>query len=505
MNKKIVIIGFESLGFTLLKRLLEINQNFDIVVISNSIDDKRKNYFQVNYSKSNLKFIEADLSSSVEIEEVCTKNLKDNFDLIISTNAATNQVISHHKEHSTPILDEFFSYIIPIKFLSKKILSNQNGRIIAVNSIRGVSVSDDKKQNKHSAKWAFESFLGSLQQELFEQKIHVDVIRIPDNLNPDNSIQENSNNGLITLASKKIIKHINWSIDNEGRSGKKVFIPKYLYFFKLKERIFPFLSLFRKSKKPFGTRIGNHRYPTYNRILITGGSSGLGRDLALLYSKNAKEIIITGRNKKRLEEVKTRIEENSNCNIITKRIDFESIEQVTKLSKEIYGIELIINNSGQYISKFIRESTENDYSRILISNFVSSFILTEALLEKNPVHKILNILSTAAIAGRQRNSIYSSSKSALWAYSRELRRRYGNTIQILEVIPSTFKSNLFRKDNGTLNEAHSNSGNLNSMDVAKKIHYAEKSGSNILYIPFKARLFTYLECLYYPLFRKLFR
>ena len=126
-----------------------------------------------------------------------------------------------------------------------------------------------------------------------------------------------------------------------------------------------------------------------------------------------------------------------------------------------------------------------DYS--LNANFFSPVLLANHLISNSNTRKVINILSTTAICGRKNHSAYSSSKSALWAYSRSLRRNKGNRIQVLEVIPSTFKSDLNRNSQKKGNEATVKSKNnlLESKEVAERVVKAEKSGKDILFIPFK--------------------
>ena len=73
-------------------------------------------------------------------------------------------------------------------------------------------------------------------------------------------------------------------------------------------------------------------------------------------------------------------------------------------------------------------------------------------------------------------------------------------------IPSTFKSDLNRNSQKKGNKATVKSKNdlLESKEVAERVVKAEKSGKDILFIPFKSRLFLLLESLFHPIFRKMF-
>jgi hypothetical protein len=77
-------------------------------------------------------------------------------------------------------------------------------------------------------------------------------------------------------------------------------------------------------------------------------------------------------------------------------------------------------------------------------------------------------------------------------------------MHILEAIPSSFKSNLFRQSRTKREDNISTRKMMDSKIVAKRIFLAERSGKDIVYIPLKARLFLLLESLFYPLFKRLF-
>ncbi len=129
--------------------------------------------------------------------------------------------------------------------------------------------------------------------------------------------------------------------------------------------------------------------------------------------------------------------------------------------------------------------------------------------------KIINLLSTVAIVGRKNFSSYSASKSALWSFTRSLRRRYGNEIQVLEIILSTFNSKLY---NNTINHDVGNDkklkniksisikSRLNKMSsefVAEKIFLAENKGKEIIYIPLNTMLFLEFEALFPRIYKKI--
>ena len=107
---------------------------------------------------------------------------------------------------------------------------------------------------------------------------------------------------------------------------------------------------------------------------------------------------------------------------------------------------------------------------------------------------------------------YGSSKAALWSFTRSLRRVYGDSLQVLEVLPATFESSLLEK--GSRAEGGQTAAgpartalaarHLSAREVAERIQVAEAAGRERLFIPLEARLFLLLEALLPPIFRRLF-
>ena len=86
----------------------------------------------------------------------------------------------------------------------------------------------------------------------------------------------------------------------------------------------------------------------YENVLITGASSGLGRQLAIEYSKKCKNLFVSGRDIKRLEETVKMC--NASCNVVIKSIDVRDRKEmknwINDLLKKYNNIDLVIANAG---------------------------------------------------------------------------------------------------------------------------------------------------------------
>lgn len=178
-----------------------------------------------------------------------------------------------------------------------------------------------------------------------------------------------------------------------------------------------------------------------NTILITGGGSGIGFEIAKLFSANNK-VIITGRSEERLLKATQQLE---NVTAIAADIANEADVNrlVAKLTTDFPELNIVINNAG--LAHYYKLSDENANAYKLAgeeiqTNYLSIVRLTELLipqLKKQGESAFVNISSIAAFAPGHILPTYAVSKSALHSYSQVLRvtlERVSN-IRVFEIMP----------------------------------------------------------------------
>jgi short-subunit dehydrogenase len=166
--------------------------------------------------------------------------------------------------------------------------------------------------------------------------------------------------------------------------------------------------------------------------VISGGGSGLGRELAKVYSNEGYHILLLGRNEEKLQSVKEEIvTDGGTASYMT--VDIASPEEVESVSKTIqnnHDVELLINNAGVGIfGPFLHTSFE-EMDKMLSVNFLGTVYLTKALLP-SMVEKdsgtIINIISTAGLRGKKNESYYAASKFALRGFAESLQKEFEDT------------------------------------------------------------------------------
>lgn len=124
-------------------------------------------------------------------------------------------------------------------------------------------------------------------------------------------------------------------------------------------------------------------------VLVTGGSSGIGLEVAKLYAKAGDKVTIVARNQKKLDEAKAEIVKETSCdtkNVLALSCDVgDGMKAVTEgfgAAKKLFGpIDVLINSAGiTYISSF-DTSDINEYEKVMRVNYLGSVYATRAVID----------------------------------------------------------------------------------------------------------------------------
>lgn len=172
------------------------------------------------------------------------------------------------------------------------------------------------------------------------------------------------------------------------------------------------------------------------KALITGATSGIGRKMAEILSAKGWELILTGRNKNVLNELK---EQLGNTEIIAADLsDRKQVFKVYELCKD-KNIDLLVNNAGYGVFGRFDETDLEDELNMIDVNITALHILTKLFLrdfKKRNSGRILNVASVAGFMSGPLLSSYYASKNYVLKLSiaiyEELRRSHSNvTITVL--------------------------------------------------------------------------
>ncbi|HFI0794952.1 TPA: SDR family NAD(P)-dependent oxidoreductase [Streptococcus suis] len=156
-------------------------------------------------------------------------------------------------------------------------------------------------------------------------------------------------------------------------------------------------------------------------ILITGASSGIGKAMAYTFAEQGDNVIITGRRKDKLENIKSDLERKFNVQVHVYNFDITDIEQIIsncqKILQDLGTVHILINNAGLALGldKF-QDYDLTDMMTMVDTNIKGLLCVTRQILPKmvemNEGH-IINIGSTAGIYAYAGAAVYAATKSAV--------------------------------------------------------------------------------------------
>ena len=171
------------------------------------------------------------------------------------------------------------------------------------------------------------------------------------------------------------------------------------------------------------------------KVLITGGSSGIGKAATTMLAKAGAEVLVVARGEEALNETVAEITE-SGGNAHAYRCDLSDIAECDRLVAEVikdHGhVDILINNAGRSIRRSLALSYDrfHDFTRTMQLNYFGSLKLILGflpLMEQRRSGQIINISSIGVLSNAPRFSAYVASKSALDAFSRCAAAEFNDT------------------------------------------------------------------------------
>ena len=179
------------------------------------------------------------------------------------------------------------------------------------------------------------------------------------------------------------------------------------------------------------------------KALITGASSGMGRDMAKILSQNGYDLILVARDEKRLEEVKKQLK--TETKIVA--MDISKEENCKKIYEENKDIDILINNAGFGDCGHFEETSLDKDIQMIHTNIIAYHILTKLYLKemiKKDSGKILNVASIAGFMPGPLMTTYYSTKNYVVRFSESIReelRRKKSKVQISILCPGPVDTN----------------------------------------------------------------
>lgn len=179
------------------------------------------------------------------------------------------------------------------------------------------------------------------------------------------------------------------------------------------------------------------------KALITGASSGMGRDMAKILSQKGYDLILVARDEKKLEEVKKQLKTETKIVVM----DVSKEENCKKIYEENKDIDILINNAGFGDCGHFEETSLDKDIQMIHTNIIAYHILTKLYLKemiKKDSGKILNVASIAGFMPGPLMTTYYSTKNYVVRFSESIReelRRKKSKVQISILCPGPVDTN----------------------------------------------------------------
>jgi len=234
------------------------------------------------------------------------------------------------------------------------------------------------------------------------------------------------------------------------------------------------------------------------KIVLTGASGGIGCALAQILAQNGAELIMVGRNERRLREVEETLSAGSTVHLVAADIASEAGRQrIVSACNRLSGIDMLINCAGINDFALFNQQEATQVALLIDTNITAPLLLTQQLLPlllKSEAGVIANIGSTFGTIGHPGFAAYCATKFALRGFSQALRRELADTsVSVRYIAPRATRT--------AINSARVNAMNAqlgvamdDPIDVARQIVAAlAQNKSADVYLGWPEKLFVYLN------------
>lgn len=196
-----------------------------------------------------------------------------------------------------------------------------------------------------------------------------------------------------------------------------------------------------------------------NFVMITGASTGIGKELAIIFAKNHHNLILIARNKEKLLNIQQELELKYKVKVEILTIDLslqDSVKRIYEFIKQKeYKIQILINNAGFATNGFflnndlkteIQEIQLNIIALMELTHHIGNEMLKDAKDKPRYFYKILNVASTAGFQPGPYMSTYYASKAFVLHFSEGLYEEFKNhNILVSTLCPGATKTEFFER------------------------------------------------------------
>ena len=197
-------------------------------------------------------------------------------------------------------------------------------------------------------------------------------------------------------------------------------------------------------------------------VLVTGGSRGIGKEVALKFAENGYDVILNYVSDKTDVDGLTKELKDKGAESLILKADVsnaEEVENVVKQAIEKFGkIDVLVNNAGITKDNLLMRMSEEEFDKVLEINLKGTFIVTKAVTKymmKKRQGAIINLSSVVGVAGNAGQCNYSASKAGIIGFTKSVAKELASrniranavapgfiATDMTEVLPDAVKENI---------------------------------------------------------------
>jgi uncharacterized protein len=237
-------------------------------------------------------------------------------------------------------------------------------------------------------------------------------------------------------------------------------------------------------------------------VLVTGASSGIGRQVSLDFSVHgAQSIILVARSRSKLEDLEKTISRKFNIKTIIYPCDVSKKSEVEQMGREILDkcghVDILVNNAGFGLYGKVQNQSIEQIESVTFTNYLGVVYCTKVFLDSMIARKsghIVNLASVAASFGVAGLSAYCASKYAVLGFSESLSQElHGTGVGLTVVSPMGVKTNFFNNSSFGGRIPYYNGFMLKTNTVSNAVLAAANSHRLEIIVPFYMRAGVWLK------------
>lgn len=178
--------------------------------------------------------------------------------------------------------------------------------------------------------------------------------------------------------------------------------------------------------------------------LVTGGSRGIGRAIALAFAERGAKVAFCHPGDEAAAQTLAEIKARSDgVDVVADVADEAQVEAFFDLAAQALGTpDILVNNAGILRESPLAQTDVAEFDRVIAVNLRGTFLAARAFVRRNESGRIINIASDLGILGREEMAAYTASKGAVIALTRTLARELAPGILVNAIAPGSTETDM---------------------------------------------------------------